>query len=153
MVFSSCLQIRLMIQDHPHITEGLYFVCYYLDHSRVVEVSSFIRDFMLIKKNRGTRPHPCWTPHLKIYIIRITAAEMRFVMRTAVCPNWDLKWIGEKMDKRKTEPELEYIDQRRQNWRDHINRMDRIKISKKFCNTLLAAEDMDGVWQNVVSKQ
>jgi hypothetical protein len=40
------------------------------------------------------------------------------------------------------EPVLEYIGKQRQNWRDHVNRMDRIEMINKFCNTPLVAEEL-----------
>jgi len=56
------------------------------------------------------------------------------------------------MEKPKTEPVLEYISKQRHNWRDHDKRMDRIKVPNNFCNTHLAAAELQVVTQNV-SKQ
>jgi hypothetical protein len=58
-----------------------------------------------------------------------------------------MKWG--KNGKPKRGPVLEYIGKQRHNWRDHDNRMDRIKMPNKFCNARLAAEDLWGVRQNV----
>jgi hypothetical protein len=62
--------------------------------------------------------------------------------RTAGCPQWDLKWNGEIRKKPKTEPVSEYIGKQRQNLRDHINIMDRIEMTNKFCNKRLVAEEL-----------
>jgi hypothetical protein len=62
----------------------------------------------------------------------ITAAEMRFMRHAAGCTKWDPKQNEEITGEIETKPVLEYIGKQRQNWRDHVNRLDRRRIPKQI---------------------
>jgi hypothetical protein len=51
---------------------------------------------------------------------------------TTSCTKGDHKRNEKVMEELKTEPVLEYTGKQRQNWRDHINRMDRRRIPKQI---------------------
>jgi hypothetical protein len=61
---------------------------------------------------------------------RITACEMKFMCRTAGCSKRDLKRNKEVLKGLKVEPILDYMCRYQSNWREHVNRMGRTRISK-----------------------
>jgi hypothetical protein len=48
------------------------------------------------------------------------------------CTKWDHKRNEKTVEELKTEPVLEYTGKQRQNWREHVNRMDRRRIPKQI---------------------
>jgi hypothetical protein len=52
--------------------------------------------------------------------------------RAAGYAKWNDKRVEEIMEDLKTEPVLEYISKHKQNWRGHVNRMDRTRIPQKI---------------------
>lgn len=63
---------------------------------------------------------------------RITAAEMRFMRRTAGYTRWDHKRNDEILQQLKIESIHSYLNLQRQNWLNHINRMERTRIPRQI---------------------
>jgi hypothetical protein len=61
---------------------------------------------------------------------RITACETKFMRRTAGCTEWDVKRNEVVLKELKVEPILDYICRYQNNWREHVNRMSRTRITK-----------------------
>jgi hypothetical protein len=61
---------------------------------------------------------------------RITACEMKVMRQTAGCAKYDLKRNKEVLKELKVEPILDYICRYQNDWREHVNRMSRTRISK-----------------------
>jgi hypothetical protein len=63
---------------------------------------------------------------------RITANEMRFLRRTAGYTKLDKKENTEILRELKINSVLEQIDQYRNNWKQHVQRMDRSRIPRQI---------------------